>query len=70
MISWTWLLTILSLTGTILNIKKKKVCFIIWTITNSLWTIVDFNAGLYSQAMLQFVYVGLAIWGIIEWRKK
>jgi len=70
MIEWTWFLTILSLTATILNIKKKKVCFFIWLITDALWCIIDFKAGIYSQSMLQLTYFGLSIWGIIEWRKK
>lgn len=70
MISWTWIITIASLIGTILNIKKNNACFIIWLFTNTLWTIIDYEAGLYSQATLQLVYVGLALWGIKEWKKK
>lgn len=65
-----YLLTILSIIGVILNIKKKKVCFVIWTFTNFSWSIIDFKAGLPSQGILFLVYCGLAIWGIIEWRKE
>ena len=65
-----WIVTGASLIGTILNIKKKPVCFIIWFFTNSLWMIYDFSIGSYAQAALFTVYTGLAIWGIIEWRKK
>jgi len=66
---WTWIITIASLTGTVLNIKKNKACFIIWLFTNALWTLIDYEAGLYSQATLQLVYVVLALWGIYEWKK-
>ena len=65
-----WLVTGASLTGTILNIKKKRICFIIWLITNSIWCIYDFKIGAYPQSALFFIYVILAIWGIIEWRIK
>lgn len=66
--SWTWAITIASIIGTIANIKKKSWCFITWVITNFIWMIIDFRAGLYAQAFLFFIYVLLAIWGLIEWR--
>lgn len=65
-----WLVTAASLIGTILNIKKKQICFVIWLFTNSLWCVYDFSIGAYAQAALFSIYVALAIWGIIEWRKR
>ena len=44
-----WMLTLLSLVGVVLNIKKKRICFIIWAITNLSWAIVDFKANLPAQ---------------------
>lgn len=63
----TWIITIFSLIGAVLNIKKSKWCFYVWAVTNSSWMIVDFVYGLYAQSALFFVYFCLAIWGIIEW---
>jgi len=37
-----WVITGLSLLGTILNIKKKRICFVIWGFTNIIWCIYDF----------------------------
>jgi len=65
----TWILTILSIIGVILNIKKKRLCFLIWAITNFGWMVVDWRAGLPAQAALFAVYLGLALWGLWEWRK-
>ncbi|MCC7570657.1 nicotinamide mononucleotide transporter family protein [Candidatus Micrarchaeota archaeon] len=65
----TSLLTILSLIGVVLNIKKKQSCFIIWAVTNFSWTIVDFYREIYAQAVLFAIYFVLAIWGLVEWRK-
>jgi len=65
-----WIVTGASIIGTVLNIKKKRICFVIWLITNSLWMLYDFSIGSYAQSALFAVYVCLAIWGIIEWRLK
>jgi nicotinamide mononucleotide transporter len=64
-----WIVTAGSLAGTILNIKKKKVCFWIWLFTNSSWCVYDFWISNYPQAILFLVYTGLAVYGIYEWNK-
>jgi len=69
MVSWTWIITGLSIAGVVLNIKKKRACFILWAVTNFVWMVVDYHAGIYSQAALFCVYFALALWGIYEWRK-
>jgi nicotinamide mononucleotide transporter len=69
-VTWTWLVTIASIIGTIANIYKKRWCFIVWLFTNSIWLMVDFYQGLYAQAFLFAVYVGLAVWGLIQWRRE
>ena len=66
----TWITAILSLTGTVLNIRKNPLCFALWAITNAVWTLVDFKYGLYAQGALQAVYCGLALWGMIAWRER
>jgi hypothetical protein len=63
-----WLLTVLSLIGVVLNIKKKRSCFVIWAFTNASWAVIDYQAGLHAQAALFAVYFCLAIWGLVEWR--
>jgi nicotinamide riboside transporter PnuC len=69
MIITTWILTILSIAGTVLNIKKHKLCFALWIFTNGAWCIYDFSIAAYAQSALFFVYFLLAIWGLWEWRK-
>jgi len=48
-IEWTWILTVLSLAGVILNIRKDSRCFAIWIVTNSGWAIYDAIIGAYAQ---------------------
>ena len=65
-----WIVSGLALVGVILNIKKMRICFFIWFFTNSLWCVYDFWIGAYAQSALFFVYTCLAVWGIVEWRKR
>ena len=65
----TWFITIFSLIGVVLNIYKKKSCFIIWAFTNFAWMIIDWTYGLYAQSVLFLIYFILAIWGLYKWKK-
>jgi nicotinamide riboside transporter PnuC len=65
----TIILTIASLIGVVLNIKRRRECFYIWAVTNLSWTIVDYHKGVPAQAFMFFVYFLLSVWGIWEWRK-
>lgn len=67
---YAWILTLMCLVGTILNVKKNIICFYLWSIANIGWLIFDIISGLYSRALLDFVQLCFAIWGIIEWRNK
>ncbi len=68
MIDFMWLVTLASLIGVVANIKKKRWCFGIWLVTNTIWCVYDFMLGAIAQSALFAVYVGLAIWGLWEWR--
>ena len=64
-----WIVTAASLTGTVLNIRRSRKCFVIWVVTNALWSTYDASIGAYAQSALHAVYTGLAVWGLIAWRK-
>jgi hypothetical protein len=66
----TGILTILALAGVVLNIKKNHYCFYVWLFTNASWAVIDFYKGIPMQGVLFTIYTGLAVWGIIEWRRK
>jgi len=66
----TWCITAISMTGTVLNIRKNIACFYLWTVGNSAWLAYDLCSSLYSRAMLDAVQLPFAMWGIIAWRKK
>lgn len=64
----TWLLAVVSLVGVILNVRKDRRCFVLWTFSNATWAAVDFAHGLPAQGCLMTVYAGLAVWGWCAWR--
>lgn len=66
----TWILTVLSLIGVILNIRKNHNCFYIWAVTNATWAFIDFSANIPAQGVLFTIYFLLALWGIWEWKYK
>ncbi len=65
-----WSLTVLSIIGAVLNIKKKRSSFAVYTVANIGWVIVDIERGIYAQAVLFVVFTALSTWGWIEWGKK
>jgi hypothetical protein len=67
---FTWVITALSLAGTVLNVKKNALCFWIWSVGNTAWLCYDLWVGLYSRAALDIVQLAFAIWGIVAWKHK
>ena len=65
----TWLLTLLSLIGVVLNVKKQRSSFAIWFFTNTFWCIYDWKIGATAQSALFAIYGGLAVWGWLKWRE-
>lgn len=65
-----WTLTIVSIVAAVLNIKKRRSSFAIYTIANIGWIAVNIYHGIYAQAALFLVFTGLSTWGWIEWGKK
>jgi nicotinamide riboside transporter PnuC len=65
-----WTLTGLSIFGAILNIKKRRSGFAVYTVANIGWVMVDVYYGIYAQAALFVVFTGLSTWGWIEWGRK
>ena len=68
MIEWT--LTALSIFGTILNIKKKVSCWLVWGVANIGWVVSFSLKGMTAEAALFLVYFGLSIYGWYQWRQR
>lgn len=66
----TWILTALSLSGSIFNVKKKVVCFYIWSVCEIFWLILDIRSRTFGRAFLDLTQFGFALYGIHEWGEK
>ena len=66
----SWILTIVSVAGAILNARKSIIGFYIWIVSNIAWSILDFSVGLPAQGYLFIVYTIITSYGIYQWRKK
>lgn len=53
-----------------LNIKGKRLCFIIWIICGVYWFIVDLQRGLYAQALFCIPTILFQLYGYYEWKRK
>jgi len=67
---WTIIVTIVTICATIANVKKKSWSFILYIITDVVWFVVDYRAGLYGQSILFVGYIIIAFWGWYEWTKQ
>lgn len=65
-----WVVTAICLAGTILNIKKHSLCFVLWAIGNILWLIYDIYTAQTGRALLDIVQLGTCIWGLLAWRRE
>jgi len=66
----SWILTVISVIGAILNARKSIWGFYIWLPVNVAWIVYNFKIGQPGQAVLFLVYTVISTWGIIQWRKR
>lgn len=64
----TWLLAVLSLAGTILNVRKRWEGFALWIVANTGWIFVNLEKGIPAQALLFVAYLGVSAWGLYSWK--
>lgn len=68
--AFTWAITVLSFTGTALNVRKNIRCFYLWAVGNIAWLGFDLWSGLYSRAVLDAVHLAFAVWGALRGDEK
>ena len=59
----------MSLAAMWLTARKKIENWMIWFVVNMLTVYLYFVGNLYYLAILYVIYIGLAIWGYIEWSR-
>lgn len=62
--------TILGKLGRWLNVRGKRLCFIIWSVCLCYWALRNACMGLCVQTIGCFISLGFHIYGFWNWRNK
>lgn len=65
-----YIVTALSIIGTVANSYQKRWCFFIWLFTNSFWCTYNLTNGMRAQALLYLFNGVTCIIGLCKWRKR
>lgn len=60
---------VIALTGILLTVMQRSVSWILDIISSLLYLFVFFNAGFYSDSLLQILFIGMSIYGWYSWTK-
>lgn len=63
----TWIIVIVALLGTVLNVQQDRRSFLLWIGSNFALAVINAIAGEWAQATLWLAYVGMAVWGWVAW---
>lgn len=63
-----WIITAIALIGTVLNANKQRIGFLFWIVSNLGLFLYNYQNDEYAQALLFFIYLLLAIYGLFKWR--
>ena len=64
---YEWILTGLSILGTLYNLQKRVAGWVIWSIANLGWIIIFTRKGMMAESFLFSVYLVLSVYGIFKW---
>ena len=64
-----WIIFALAIVGVVLNIRKKRACFLFWLVTNGYWAVYNYAAGELAEAATFAVFWVLSIYGFKSWGK-
>lgn len=65
----SWVIAMIALYGTYLNVHQDKRGFYYWLVSNSAFAGINFYHGLWAQGTLFGVYTILAMMGIRNWKE-
>ena len=61
---------ILAIVGVVLNNRRLRACFVIWILSNLMSAGLHVDAGLWSLAVRDLVFLCLAVEGWVKWGRK
>lgn len=65
-----YIITVLSILGTIANSFQKRWCFILWGLTNTFWILYNIKYQSYALAIQYLFNLIMSIVGYVQWSRK
>jgi nicotinamide riboside transporter PnuC len=62
--------TVLAITGVVLNNYLDSRCFYVWLVSNTISAWIHIEAGIWSLAARDVIFIGLAFHGLRKWKTK
>lgn len=66
----SYIITAITLIGTVANSFQQRWCFYLWIPTNAFWVVYNIIIGEYAQCIIYGVNFITSIIGLIKWSKK
>ncbi len=64
-----WVISIVNVAGSVLNVKKMPSCFFVWSCCNVFWLVYDISTKAYARSILDVVNLTTSLWGLVSWLK-
>ncbi|HIJ67461.1 MAG TPA: hypothetical protein HPP87_04590 [Planctomycetes bacterium] len=65
-----WLIVAIAVVGAGFNVLGRWQGFALWIVSNGYWLAYNWRAGEYAQAIIFAVFLAIAIYGLICWRRR
>lgn len=65
----SYVVSIITIVGTVANAFQKRWCFWIWLITNAFWIGWNIAVGEYAQSIIYIVNLTTCIIGLFKWKR-
>lgn len=66
----SYIMTAVSIVGTVANSFGKRWCFYVWACTNFFWICYNAGCGSYAQALLYTFNLITCVIGLYKWKGK
>ena len=65
----TYIILALALSGSILNVKSVRYCFLFWAFSDFAWGIVNYMKDIPGEVVYNAINVILDIYGFVWWKR-
>lgn len=66
----TYIVTAVTMIGTIANSLQKRWCFYIWAVTNTFWLVYNMVIGQHAQGLIYALNLIMSVIGLVQWKRK